>query len=173
MNHAVVLQQLDLIHLVPALHAHLEPAPARETRTLAAPAPSAAPAATSAQANEDPVLLEIITKVSEKSKFLGTLVEQSSTWLFENGEVTFVYAQKDSYPAELIKGREQMEMLRTVCTQVLGKPVKICVRLEEQGVAARPGRPSARERAERDQVVEAFRKKFDGTVVDVKDLSRE
>jgi hypothetical protein len=34
-------------------------------------------------------------------------------------------------------------------------------------------RPNARERAERDQAVEAFRKKFDGTVLDVKDLSRE
>ena len=34
-------------------------------------------------------------------------------------------------------------------------------------------RPNARERAERDQTVEAFRKKFDGTVLDVKDLSRE
>ena len=33
--------------------------------------------------------------------------------------------------------------------------------------------PDARERAERDQTVEAFRKKFDGTVLDVKDLSRE
>jgi hypothetical protein len=73
----------------------------------------------------------------------------------------------------LLKSKEQQEILRTVCTQVLGKPVKICVRLGEQGVVARPGRPSARERAERDQVVEAFRKKFDGTVVDVKDLSRE
>ena len=60
-----------------------------------------------------------------------------------------------------------------MCSQVLGQPVKICVRLEEQGMDARPERPSARERAERDQGVEAFRKKFDGTVLDVKDLSRE
>ena len=62
---------------------------------------------------------------------------------------------------------------RRVYAQVLGKPVKICVRLDEQEVEARAERPNARERAERDQAVEAFRKKFDGTVLDVKDLSRE
>ena len=73
----------------------------------------------------------------------------------------------------MLKSREQQEILRTVCAQVLGQPVKICVRLEEQEVEARVERPNARERAERDQTVEAFRKKFDGTVLDVKDLSRE
>jgi hypothetical protein len=38
---------------------------------------------------------------------------------------------------------------------------------------ARSERPSARERAERDEGVEAFRKQFDAIIVDVKDLSRE
>ena len=94
-------------------------------------------------------------------------------WSFVNGEATFLYAQKDSFFADLLKSREQHEMLRTVCSEVLGQPVKICVRLEELEVEARGERPSARERAERDQTVEAFRKKFDGTVLDVKDLSRE
>jgi hypothetical protein len=40
-------------------------------------------------------------------------------------------------------------------------------------IEARRERPNARERAEHDEGVEAFRKKFDGTVLDVKDLSRE
>ena len=96
-----------------------------------------------------------------------------SRWSFEGGEVTFSYAQKDSFFADLLKSREQQEILRGVCAEVLGKPVKICVRLDEQEVQARLERPNARERAERDQAVEAFRKKFDGTVLDVKDLSRE
>jgi hypothetical protein len=100
-------------------------------------------------------------------------MEHMASWRFENGEATFVYAQKDSFFADLLKSREQQETLRTVCTQVLGQPVKICVRLEEQEVEARGERPNARERAERDQTVEAFRKKFEGMVLDVKDLSRE
>ena len=96
-----------------------------------------------------------------------------SSWRFDNGEATFIYPQKESFFADLLKSREQQEVLRTVCAQVLGQPVKICVRLEEQEVEAGVERPNVRERAERDQTVEAFRKKFDGTVIDVKDLSRE
>jgi hypothetical protein len=136
------------------------------------PAP-AAPVETDGPANEDAVLAAIKTKVYGQSKFLCNCLEHISRWRFENGEVTFFYAQKDSFFGDLLKSREQQEILRTVCAQVLGQPVRICVRLEEQETEARVERPSARERAERDQSVEAFRKKFDGTVLDVKDLSRE
>ncbi len=132
-----------------------------------------APVETDGPANEDAVLAAIKTKVYGQSKFLCNCLEHISRWRFENGEVTFFYAQKDSFFGDLLKSREQQEILRTVCAQVLGQPVKICVRLEEQEIEARVERPSARERAERDQSVEAFRKKFDGTVLDVKDLSRE
>jgi hypothetical protein len=138
----------------------------------ARPAP-AAPAETAAPAHENAALTAIKTKVYGQSNFLGSCLEHMVSWRFENGEATFVYAQKDSFFADLLKSREQQETLRTVCAEVLGQPVKICVRLEEQEVEARVVRPNARERAERDQTVEAFRKKFDGTVVDVKDLSRE
>ena len=96
-----------------------------------------------------------------------------ASWRFENGEATFVYAPKDSFFADLLKSREQQETLRAVCAEVLGQAVKICVRLVEPEDQARVKRPSARERAERDQTVEAFCKKFKGTVLDVKDLSRE
>jgi DNA polymerase-3 subunit gamma/tau len=143
------------------------PAPAMAPQRPAAPVEIVAPA------GEDAVLAAIKTKVYGQSNFLGSCLEHMTRWHFENGEVTFSYAAKDSFFADLLKSREQQEILRTVCAQVLGQPVKICVRLEELEVEARGERPSARERAERDQTVEAFRKKFDGTVLDVKDLSRE
>jgi hypothetical protein len=72
-----------------------------------------------------------------------------------------------------LKAREQQATLRTACAQVLGQPVRIYVTLEEQPVEAQVPRPSARARAERDPEVAAFRKKFDGTLVDVQDLSQE
>jgi hypothetical protein len=96
-----------------------------------------------------------------------------ASWRFADGEAVFLYAQKDSFFADLVKSREQMEVLRSVCAEVLGQPVKIYVRLSESENGAGKERPSARERAERDETVEAFRKKFDGMVLDVKDLSRE
>ncbi len=150
--------------------AESRPAPAMAAPRVAAPVETPAPPA---RRNEDAVLAAIKTKVYGQSNFLGSCLEHMARWRFVNGEATFLYAQKDSFFADLLKSREQQEMLRTVCAEVLGQPVKICVRLEEQEVEAREERPSARERAERDQTVEAFRKKFDGTVLDVKDLSRE
>ena len=96
-----------------------------------------------------------------------------ASWSLENDEATFFFNPKDSFFAELLKNREQQDTLRAVCTEVLGRPVKICVRLEMQNVEARSEKPSARERAERDETVGALRKKFDGAVLDVKDLSRE
>jgi hypothetical protein len=94
-------------------------------------------------------------------------------WRFENGEVRFLYAKKDSWAADLLKTRERLETLRSVCSEVLGQPVKICVTLEEPKTESQNARFSARQRAERDAGVDAFRKKFDCTLVDVKDLSQE
>jgi DNA polymerase-3 subunit gamma/tau len=153
------------------------PAPAISAPAPTTPAPRPpSPVATTvpaAPAAKDATLAAIISKVYGQSNFLGSCLEHVASWTCENGEATFVYSQKDSFFAELLKNREQQETLRTVCAEVLGQPVKICVRLEMQEVEARVERPNARERAERDQTVEAFRKKFDGTVLDVKDLSRE
>ena len=135
-------------------------------------APFTAPASSS-PATKDARLADIIAKVYAKSNFLGSCLEHVTGWTFENGEATFVFLPKDSFFAELLKNREQQETLRSICEEVLGQPVKICVRLGVQESEARTDRPDARERAARDQTVEAFRKRFDGTVLDVKDLSRE
>ncbi len=149
------------------------PAPPREARPAVAPVEDVHPAAPPSHPGEDSRLAAIKTRVYSQSNFLGSCLEHLSGWRHRDGEVEFRFAQKDSFFADLLKSREQQEMLRTVCTEVLGQPVKICVRLEGLGVVAKTDRPSARERAERDQGVEAFRRKFDGTVLDAKDLSRE
>ncbi len=122
---------------------------------------------------EDDRLNSIKAVLFEKQKFLSTCLDHVSGWRFENGEVRFLFPKNASTFADLIKSREQLEALRSVCTQVLGQPVKIYVTLEEQEGQAAVARPSARDRAARDATVEAFRKKFDCTLVDVKDLSQE
>jgi len=123
---------------------------------------------------EDTRLAAIKTVLFNQSrKFLSGCLEHVSGWRFDNGEVQLLYARKDALYADLLRSREQQESLREVCAQVLGQPVRICVTLEEQGAEARTAQPSARERAERDRGVAAFRKKFDGTLVDVQDLSQE
>jgi hypothetical protein len=130
-------------------------------------------AAVTVAAPADDRLNSIKSMLFEKKKLLSTCLDHVSGWRFENGEVRFLFPKNASFFADLLKSREQFETLRAACAQVLGEPVKICVTLEEQEGQPVAARPSARERAERDFVVEAFRKKFDCTVVDVKDLSQE
>ncbi len=125
-------------------------------------------------AGEDARLAAIKTLLfSQSKKFLSSCLEHLSGWRFEDGEVRFLYAKKESWAADFLKSREQLDALRSACDQVLGQPVKICVTLKDQESETRVAQPTARERAERDAVVEAFRKKFDCTWVDVTDLSQE
>jgi DNA polymerase-3 subunit gamma/tau len=145
--------------------------PSRSPARVESPAPELP--TPESHTSEDARLAAIKSKVYGRSNFLGSCLEHMSSWRFENGEVTFAYAQKDAFFADLLKSPEQQEILRAECADVLGQRVRICVRLEVEQVEARVDRPSARERAEHDRSVEAFRKKFDGAVLDVKDLSRE
>ena len=150
-------------------------APAVETpRATPAYAAGAATApAMEAAAEEDSRLAAIKALAYKTQKFLGSCLEPAVGWRFENGEVRFLFARKDSGLTEMLTGREQQELLRSVCAQVLGQPVKIYVTLQDKEEAGRTARPSARERASQDPGVEAFRKRFDCTLVDVKDLSQE
>jgi DNA polymerase-3 subunit gamma/tau len=128
-------------------------------------------AATSA---EDARLSSIKTTLFDQSKrFLSTCLDHLVAFRVEDGEVHFVFRQKDSFYADLLKGREQQEALRAVCAQVLGQPVKIYVTLEELRAESQAPKLSARERADRDPGVEAFRKRFDGALESVQDLSQE
>ncbi|HEV2348934.1 MAG TPA: DNA polymerase III subunit gamma/tau [Terriglobia bacterium] len=150
--------------------------PATETpRSPASPAGrAAAPAPVLASGVEEDSRLSAIKALAYNTqKFLGSCLDPAVGWRFENGEVRFVFARKDSGLTEMLSGREQQEMLRSVCAQVLGQPVKIYVTLQDQEEGVIPARPSARDRASQDAGVEAFRKKFDCTMVDAKDLSQE
>jgi len=134
---------------------------------------SARPAATSTP-GEDARLSSIKSLLFEQSKrFLSSCLDHLAGFRVENGEVHFTFRDKDSLYADLLKAREQQEALRGVCEQVLGQPVRIYVTLEELRAEAQAGRLSARERAERDPGVEAFRKRLEGALESVQDLSQE
>jgi len=153
--------------VAPAPPSTLVTAPVAEAETVQPPAAVSTPA-------EDARLSSIKAALFDQSKrFLSSCLDHLSGWRFENGEARFTFGHKDSLYADLLKAHEQQETLRAVCAQVLGQPVRIYVTLEEQGVEAQVPRLSARERAERDPGVEAFRKKFDGALANVRDLSRE
>ena len=153
----------------------LSPPPVESPATAATPAVAAVavPDAIASAPAADERLSSIKAMLFEQNKFLSTCLDHISGWRFENGEVRFLFAKNASFFADLLRSREQLDTLRSVCGHVLGQPVKICVTLDEQDGASVAAQPSARERAERDPAVEAFRKRFDCTLVDVQDLSQE
>lgn len=128
-----------------------------------------------ASVSDDPSLAAIKAALFEESKFLSSCLNPLVGWRFENGQVHFLYSKQGSWAAELLQSRQHQEKLRGACEKVLGQPVKIYVTLSsESGPAApAPPRPGARERAQRDPAVEAFQKRFDCVLLDVKDLTRE
>ena len=104
---------------------------------------------------------------------MSSCLNSAAAWRFENGEVRICYASKDGGVADILKSREPSARLRAACEQVLGRPVRICVTLLEDGGGVQPRPPGAQERAASDPAVEAFRRRFDCTLVDVEDLSQE
>jgi DNA polymerase III subunit gamma/tau len=111
--------------------------------------------------------------ILSQSKWVSSCLNAALDWRFENGEVRLCYASKDAGVAGILKGREPLAKLRAACEQVLGRPVRICVTLQEDTGEALPRRRHVQERAGSDPAVETFRKKFDCTLVDLKDLSQE
>ena len=121
---------------------------------------------------EDSRLTAIKALAYKTQKFLGSCLDPAVGWRFENGEAWFFFEKKEAGVADMLSSRSQQEMLRSVCSQVLGQPVgKIYVTLQERVGEPKAARPSARERANQDAGVERFRKTFDCALVEVKDLT--
>ena len=74
---------------------------------------------------------------NQSKKFLSACLEHLAGWRLDDGEVVFLYAQKDSLYADLLKSREQEETLRAVSTQVLGRPVSIHVKVVDTEAASK------------------------------------
>lgn len=170
-----------------AAPSRVQPPPSADTvpsRPSASP-PRKQGSEASAASLTDPRLAAIKAAMFAKSKLLASCLDPLAAWQFENGEARFIFAPKDKWAADLLNTRERHEMLRAATEQVLGGPVKIHVTLGDSEMTAVPPNrqapnPSqdlaqvrAQDRAGSDPVVETFRKRFDCTLVEVKDLSQE
>jgi len=154
----------------PANSTPAQPVPSASASPVNAlpPAPPALPGTPG-----DPRLSRIKTLAFGQSKLLSSCLEPVSGWRFENGEVWFIFSKSDAWAADLLRSRGQQEKLQSLCAEVLGQPVRICVTLDDEERSEFKNRRSARERAESDGGVGALVRKFRCTLVDVIDLSRE
>jgi DNA polymerase-3 subunit gamma/tau len=122
---------------------------------------------------------EIKTAIQTQQKFLGELVEQSSRWELEGAELRIYFSQKNRTFAELIEGRESLEKIRNTSSKVLGRPVRVCAKLEAVAAAAASaargasGTQELRAQFERDPVVRSMLQRFGGKISEVKRSQEE
>jgi DNA polymerase-3 subunit gamma/tau len=122
---------------------------------------------------------EIKAGIQAQQKFLGELVEQSSQWELEGAELRIYFSQKNRTFAELIEGRESLEKIRAISSNVLGRPVRVCAKLEAVAAATASGSRGAsstqelRAQFERDPMVRSMLQRFGGKISEVKRSQEE
>jgi DNA polymerase-3 subunit gamma/tau len=140
---------------------------------------------------------EIRAIIEEEKKFVGGLLEQSSRWQVEGAELRIFFPADKRAFAELLEARESLEKIRSVASKVLGKPVRVCAKIETLAAAAaagasggsrggssggaNSGRPAAQEaelpelraRFESDPMVRSMLERFGGKISEVKRRSAD
>jgi len=141
------------------------PVPASPPRIVARAAGDAAGGLASAQ-------VEAIKAALQGQKFLWSMVEHATRWEIEAGELHLFFPSESRSLAEMLQARDPMERLRTVLNQVVGKPLRVCVKLES-GRASAVRSSELRARFEEDPIVRAMLEKFGGQISKVKRPAEE
>jgi DNA polymerase-3 subunit gamma/tau len=163
--------------------------PATETRTEAPLAPAPAIAATPSTIGPLPgagalstvtsdgldaaQVAAIKSAIASQQRFLAELVENASRWQLDKGEVSLYFPTERRALSEMLQSRDSLEKLRTITSAVLGKPLRVCVKLEAAPVllsTVRAGQNTRelRARFEQDPIVRAMLERFGGKIADVK-----
>ncbi len=113
--------------------------------------------------------VEAIKAALQGQKFLWSMLDAVTRWEVENGELRLFFPSESRSLAEMLQARDPMERLRTVLNQVVGQPLRVCVKLDSSRAAAPAGRSSElRARFEEDPIVRAMLEKFGGQISNVK-----
>jgi DNA polymerase III subunit gamma/tau len=117
---------------------------------------------------------EIKSAIQAQQKFLSELLERGDRWELEGTELRIYFSPENRAYAEMLEGRDSLEKLRGVSGKVLGRPVRVCARLESvAAVAASASRGGSgtqdwRAQFERDPVVKSMLQRFGGKITEVK-----
>ncbi|HKV05739.1 MAG TPA: DNA polymerase III subunit gamma/tau [Candidatus Acidoferrales bacterium] len=140
----------------------------------AAPIPASPPRIVSRAAEGSPnglasAQVDAIKAALQNQKFLWSMVEHATRWEIEAGELRLFFPTESRSLAEMLQARDPMERLSTVLNQVVGRPLRVCVKLDVAARAAEMGRSSElRSRFEEDPIVRAMLEKFGGRISKVK-----
>jgi DNA polymerase III gamma/tau subunit len=135
------------------------PIPASPPRIVARAVETAAGGLGSAQ-------LEAIKGALQSSRLLSSFLEHATRSEIEAGEFRLFFSPENRTLTEMLP-REAMERLRTAVQEVIGQPLRVCVKLES-GRAAMGRSSELRAKFEEDPIVRAMLEKFGGQISKVK-----
>ncbi|HXX21201.1 MAG TPA: DNA polymerase III subunit gamma/tau [Candidatus Acidoferrum sp.] len=136
------------------------PVPASPPRVVARAAEESSGGLASAQ-------VDAIKAALQGQKFLWSMVEHATRWEIEGSELHLFFPSSSRALAEMLQARDPMERLRTVLNQVVGQPLRVCVKLEASRTGASRS-SELRARFEEDPIVRAMLEKFGGQISRVK-----
>jgi DNA polymerase III subunit gamma/tau len=131
----------------------------------------ATPSAARAEGITQEQVAEIKTAIQAQQKFLGEIMNQGSRWELEGAELRIYFSADKRAFAEMMEGRDSLEKVRASSSKVLGRPVRVCAKVE--AVAANAprgisGTQELREQFERDPMVRSMLQRFGGKISEVK-----
>jgi DNA polymerase-3 subunit gamma/tau len=110
--------------------------------------------------------------IAQQQKMLWTLIEPVSRWELEGGELRLYYPGDKRSLADILQTREPMEKLRSISSQVIGQPLRVCVKLDAARTAApavnRSANSDLRRQIEQDPIVREMLARFGGQISSVK-----
>jgi DNA polymerase-3 subunit gamma/tau len=163
---------------VPAPKASVAPAPvppatvAPVSGATSTPIPASPPRIVARAAEEEvsglaSAQVEAIKAALKGQKFLWSMIEAATRWEIGSGELRLFFPTESRALAEMLQARDPMERLRTVLNQVVGQPLRVCVKLESSRAASVPS-SELRARFEEDPIVRAMLERFGGQISKIK-----
>jgi DNA polymerase-3 subunit gamma/tau len=126
---------------------------------------------------------EIKAALHSQQKFVAELLEHAARWELEGSELRICFRPDKSTFAGLMEGRETLEKIRGASSNVLGRAVRVCARLESGGAkeenssrrASNAGTSTQELRAqfENDPMVKSMLQRFGGRISEVKRQTEE
>jgi DNA polymerase-3 subunit gamma/tau len=161
------------VRMAPAPETKLSIAPAAlaERPASSLPAPASPPRIVARVAEDDPgglaaTQLDAVKAMLQNSRLLSSFLEHATRCEIEAGEFRLFFHTENRTLTEMLP-REAMERLRTAVQEVVGQPLRVCVKLDSGRVGM--GRTSElRTRFEEDPIVRAMLEKFGGQISSVK-----
>ena len=103
------------------------------------------------------------------------MIEHVTRWEVSGGEMRLYFPGERRAVAEMMQARDTLEGLRAIASEVLGQPLRVCVKLDPARTSGAPAVPSSgrgraelRAHFEQDPVVRAMLERFGGQIMDVR-----